>query len=349
MFRLIISIFLTFYFASCINNYARLPSTVVEVNTNQDIQQSLMALAQNGIMVNIPEATTREYEKSEVDFRCRKVGSPLWSEKFVYYLKEFKKRPELLNKFSVLEIKRADKSGIVIQKDLDGAITISIQFVKMESYNKITPQTKIPCSGSVVEYLGRDLIETKYEFPSLDKLVLAIRDMPEKKEIPRFQFSTHFLTFLAERGVLLRFNHDFSFEKTSDGKFVMAELMNKFSEEVKQPQFQYINYWIKKINAESTQARFIQMFSVIEDKELKAGVRVDLKNDTASRATGESDLTYLFVSYYVEDNQISSVGIPQLDKCLEEFTKVMNSIQFRKPAANDKESYLRPGYSCVIK
>lgn len=347
--RILLSAVLIFYFGSCITQYARLPSSVGQVYTNQNVQQSLLLLAQNNILVHIPEETTREFEKKEIDLKCRQNQKPLWAEKLVVYINELRKRPELFSRFHVIELKRGDKSDVVIQKDLDGATTLSIQFVKLETYEKVMPQTKIPCSGSVVEYLGRDLIKTEYEFPKLEKLVLSLQAQPEKKDIPRFQFSNDFLIYLAERGVVLKFSHDLSFEKTAQGKFVMAELLNRLAEESKQPFHQYLNYWFKQINSESTQGRLIQLFGLIEDKELKAGIRVDLKSENGQKSFGESDMTYLFLSYNVDNNQVNSVSLQHLDKCLEDFTHQMNGIKFRKPAAtNDKESYLRPGYTCTI-
>ena len=84
----------------------------------------------------MPEATTREFEKSEIDQNCREVKEPMWSEKLSVYLNEFKKRPELLTKFHVIEMRRGDKAEVLIEKDLDGAATLSIQFVKLENYVK---------------------------------------------------------------------------------------------------------------------------------------------------------------------------------------------------------------------
>jgi len=346
--RILLLVGIIFYFGSCISNYVRLPSSVAQVYVNKDIQQSLSLLAQQNILVHIPDATTREFEKIEVDLKCRQFSRPLWSEKLATYLNEFKKHPELLRRFHVLEIKRGDKSEILVHKDLDGAVTISVEFVKLENYEKVTPQTKIPCSGQVAEYLGRDLIKTEYDFPSSKNFLLSLMDLPEKKNIPRFQFSNDFLIYLAERGALFKFSHDMSFEKTSQGKYVMAELLNKLGNDVQQPFHQHVNYWFKQINNESTQAQVIQMFAAIQDKELKAGVRVDLKNENLQKNSGEADLTYLFITYNVENEHVNSVNLQQLEKCLQSFTQAMSGVKFRKPAAADKESYLRPGYSCDI-
>jgi hypothetical protein len=115
------------------------------------------------------------------------------------------------------------------------------------------------------------------------------------------------------------------------------------------PFHQNINYWFKQINTQSTQAQLIQMFAALQDKELKAGIRVDLKSENVTKTFDESVLTYLFITYQVENNQINVVNLQQLEKCLENFTHSMSGMKFRKPATNtDQDSYLRPGYSCAI-
>jgi hypothetical protein len=326
----------------------RLPSSAQQVYGNSDIQQALLLLAQNNVLINIPEATTREFEKSEIDQKCREIKEPVWSEKLSVYLNEFRKRPELLDRFNIIEMKRGDKADVKIQKDLDGAVTLSVQFVKIENYGKVSFQTKLPCNGSVAEYLGRELVKTDFDFPNLEKFVLALQSLPAKKDLPRFQFSSQFLSYLAERGAILKFSHEMSFEKTAQGKFVMVELLNKLAEEVKQPFHQHINYWFKQINTQSTQAHLVQMFALLQDKELKAGVRVDLKSESSVKIAGESDLTFLFMTYNLENDQVNAVNLQQLEKCLQGFTEVMSGIKLRKPAAQEKESYLRPGYSCLI-
>lgn len=345
--RLLVLFLIGLFFASCISTF-RLPNSVEQVYSNVDIQQGLLLAAQNNVLINIPEATTREFEKSEIDQNCRETNEPLWSAKLSTYLNEFKKRPELLTKFHVIEMRRGDKADVLIEKDLDGAATLSIQFIKLENHSKISVQTKLPCKGSLAEYLGRDLVKTNYEFPSLEKFLAALQDLPEKRDLARFQFSNEFLSYLAERGAIFKFSHEMSFERTAHGKFVMAEILNKLAAEVRQPKYEHMNFWFKQINTISTQAQLIQMFAAQKEKVLKAGVRVDLRNENSQKILGESDLTYLFISYNVDNDQINSVSLQELEKCLLGFTEDMSSFKLRKPAANEKESYLRPGYSCTV-
>lgn len=345
--RLLVLLILGFYFAGCTTAF-RLPSSAEPVYSNTGIQQGLLLVAQNNVLIHIPEATTREFEKSEIDQNCREVKEPLWSEKLSGYLNEFKKRPELLTRFHVIEMRRGDKAEVLIEKDLDGAATLSIQFVKLENYSKVNVQTKLPCKGSLAEHIGRELVKTNYDFPPVEKFVAALQNLPEKKELARFQFSNDFLSYLAERGAIFKFSHEMSFERTAQGKYVMVELLNKLAAEVKQPAYEHMNFWFKQINTVSTQAHLIQMFAAQQEKVLKAGVRVDLRNESSQKILGESDLTYLFITYNVENDQINAVSLLELEKCLQGFTEDMSSIKLRKPAANDKESFLRPGYSCSV-
>lgn len=334
--------------SGCITQYVRLPSSVAQVYTNNDVQQGLLLAAQNNILISIPEDTTREFEKTEIDSKCRKNGDPIWSEKLSVYLNEFRKRPELLSRLHVLEIKRGDNAEVKIQKDLDGAITASIQFVKFEKHGKVSFQTQLPCAGSVAEYMGREIVKTDYDFPDMQKFISTLQNLPEKKDLPRFQFAHDFLEYLAERGTIFKFSHAMSFEKTAQGKYVMAELLNKLALEVKEPFHRHMNYWFKQINQQSTQARLIQMFAAIQDKELKAGVRVDLQNDTSQKSFGDADLTYLYITYNVENDVVNFVNLQQLEKCLQSFTENMSGIRIRTPASTEKNSFLKPGYSCDI-
>ena len=254
--RLLVLLSIGVFFASCITTF-RLPTSVQQVYTNNQIQQGLLLAAQNNVLINIPEATTREFEKSEIDQSCRDTKEPLWSQKLGNYLNEFKKRPELLTKFHVIEMKRGDKAKVIIEKDLDGATTLSIQFVKREDYGKVSIQSKLPCKGSIAEYLGRELVKTNYDFPSVQNFVESLQNLPDKKELPRFQFATDFLSYLAERGAIFKFSHEMSFERTAQGKYVMVELLNKLASEVKVPQLEHVNFWFKQINTVSTQAHLI--------------------------------------------------------------------------------------------
>ncbi len=345
-FRVLLSILVVVFVSGCFSTQVRLPASVYQVYKNSDIQQVLGLAAQNNILFHIPDVTTREVERSEIDQKCRLIDEPMWAEKLSVYLSEFRRHPELLTKFHILEVKRGDSSQVQIQKDLDGAVTVSVQFVKIESRGKVQIETKIPCKASVAEYLGRELIKTDYEFPSVEQFATRIEKLPERVTVPRLQFANGFISYLAERGVIFKFTHEMSFEKTTKGQFVMAEVMNQLSEEVKQPFHKYVNYWFKQISEKSVQAQVIQMFGIVPEKLPVSGVKVAAESDYSRKTLGESDLTYVFTSYNIENEQIKLVSLKDLDECLQGFTNDMTGVKFRKPASTEKESFLRPGYSC---
>lgn len=338
----------TFLLAGCSATQVRLPSSVAQVYKNSEIQQLLAMTAQNSILFNIPDATTREFEKTEIDAKCREVDEPLWAEKLSVYLSEFRKRPELLTRFHILEIKRGDSSQIQVQKDLDGAVTISIQFVKIESRGKVQLETKLPCKASIAEYLGRELIKTDFDFPSVAKFDAVLQKLPERAPVSRLQFANGFLSYLAERGVIFKFNHEMSFEKTTNGQYVMAEAMNQLSAETRQPFHKHLNYWFKQISEKSVQASIIQMFGIIPEKVLKTGVKVESEGSNKSRMMGETDLTYVYIGYSVENDAVKLASLKDLDQCLQTLTTEMTGVKLRKPASTEPESFLRPGYSCSV-
>ncbi len=342
----VITLFLVIAFSGCLSTPVRLPQSASQVYKNSDVQQGLLLAAQNNILFYIPEGTIREVEKSVVDQKCRQVEDPFWADKLTEYLSEFKKRPELLSRFHILEMKRGDISSVQVQKDLDGAVTLSIQFVKIESRGKISYTTNLPCKGSIAEYLGRELVKTDFDFPASEDVALALQKVSEKPDVPRFQFSNAFLSYLAERGVIFKFNHEMSFEKTNNGKFVMAEILNNFAKESSEPFHKYINYWFKQIAEKSTQAQLIQMFAVVSDRDPNSGVRVESEGEQARRVLGQSDLTYVYTSYWAENDTVNVVSLKELDECLQTFTTDMSGVRLRKPAATERDSFLRPGYTC---
>ena len=126
----------------------------------------------------------------------------------------------------------------------------------------------------------------------------------------------------------------------------MAEILNKLAQETKDPFHKYINYWFREISEKSAQAQLIQMFAVIPDKEPKSGVKVESDGEQARKVLGQSDLTYMYTSYWAEENRVNTVTLKELDQCLQTFATDMSGVKLRKPASTERESFLRPGYSC---
>jgi hypothetical protein len=339
----------------CVSQDLRLPATAGEVYKNTDLQQSLMMAAQNNILFVVsPEALT-DLEKTEVDQKCRSFENPFWSEKLSVYLNFMRQHPEWFTRFHVLELKKGDVAQVQLQKDLDGASVVSVQYVMTEVRGKVSYKTQLPCEGRLAESIGKDIIKTTFDFPTVEEFSKALADAPERLKVDRFQFANDFLMYLAERGAIFKFGHEQSFEKNSKGQYIMALALNQLAKDVSSKNMGYVNLWLKKINQNSRQAELIQMFGLINDKEIKAGVRVDSQGEFARKTMGQPDLTYLYITFRLEGDDVQVTPFDGFNRCLQVQAKLLGSemfgTSFRNPAAkngndDERDSFLSPGFSC---
>lgn len=334
------------FLVGCVSPTLRLPQNTAQVYPQAKIQQGLLLAANNSILFNIPDATLREIEKSEVDMKCRTVDGPVWDQQLSRYLAEFEKYPEILNKIHILEIKRGDVPRVTVQKDLDGAVTASIEFVKIESQGKIDYKTNLPCSGSISDYIGHYLTKTDFDFPPPHVFTETLKKLSDRPQVERLSFNNDFLNYLAERNAFLKFNHELSFEKYDSKKFAFVEMMDLLAQQVKKPFHQYLNYWFQQISQKSKQAELFQMFALVSDSDQKMGIKVDSENEQTRRAQGQLALTYLYMGYTVDENQLKFSSLDELNACLKTFAESMGTLSFRKPASIEKDNFLQPGFSC---
>lgn len=353
LFNLVFASFISIY--GCVSQDLRLPATAGEVYKNTDLQQSLMMAAQNNILFVISPDALTDLEKTEVDIKCRSFESPFWSEKLSVYLNYMRQHPEWFSRFHVLEIKKGDQAQVQMQKDLDGATVLSIQYVMTEVRGKVSYKTKIPCEGRLAESIGKDIIKTNFEFPATEAFAKILTDSPDRVRVDRFQFANDFLMYLAERGTIFKFGHEQSFERNSKGQYIMALALNKMATEVNSKNMGYLNLWLKKINQNSRQAELIQMFGLVNDNEIKAGVKVDTLGEFARKTMGQPDLTYLYMTFKLEGDDVKVTSIDGFNRCLQAQAKDLGSDLlggFRNPAGKStgddevRDSYLAPGFNC---
>ncbi|MCM2353263.1 MAG: hypothetical protein NDI63_06550 [Pseudobdellovibrio sp.] len=353
LFNLVFASFISIY--GCVSQDLRLPATAGEVYKNTDLQQSLMMAAQNNILFVISPEALVDLEKTEVDLKCRSFESPFWSEKLSVYLNYMRQHPEYFSRFHVLEIKKGDQAQVQMQKDLDGASVLSIQYVMTEVRGKVTYKTQLPCEGRLAESIGKDIVKTNFEFPTTEDFGKLLADSADKSKVDRFQFANDFLMYLAERGAIFKFGHEQSFEKNSKGQYIMALALNQMSKEVISKNMGYLNLWLKKINQNSRQAELIQMFGLVNDNEIKAGVKVDSQGEFARKTMGQPDLTYLYMTFKLEGDDVKVTSLDGFNRCLQAQVKELGSDilgSFRNPAAKSsgdddlRDSYLSPGFNC---
>ena len=349
--RFLLALMAISFLNSCVTQELRMPNSVNEVYKNSEMRQTLMLAAQNKILFYLPDETLYDAEQTEVDSKCKTTETPFWSSKISSYLNQFRHKPELFGKFHIFELKKGDAAQVTLKKDLDQVTVLTVTYGKSESRGKVGLQTQLPCSGNLAEYVGKDITMTQFDFPTQDQFQAVLESAPEKNNAARMNFKNDFLMFLAERGVMFKFNHEFSFEKLSNGQFVMASILNKYADEIKELSAKtlkksYINLWLKKINENSRQAELIQFFSIENDKELKTGIKLSADKDSPSLKRPLST-TYLFSTFSLDTQDLKTTSLMGLNECLEKFTSQMGLGFFRKPAAeNEKDNYLHPGYTC---
>lgn len=344
-----------FLIQSCVTNELRMPSSSLEVYKNSEMRQALTLAASNKILFHLPKETLIDAEKKEVDLRCRQFEEPIWAEKLSMYLNAFRSQPELLTKFHVLELKKGDSAQVTLQQDMDKSTVLTITYVKVESQGKIGMSTRLPCSASLAEYIGRDITITTFEFPKVSELEAKLYHATDRVDSARFNFKNDFLIFLAQRGSVFKFDHELSFERLPDGQYVMAQLLNNYAEEVKDfdekhRNKSHLNFWMKKIYENSNQASLMQFFGVEYSKDLKSGVKVESEKENIRRISsansGVMDVTYVFSSYNTEGDTLNFTPLNQVNTCLEQMTSKMTLSLFRTPSSAERASYLNPGFSC---
>lgn len=334
-----------FFLSGCTSSTVRFPSSTDEIYKYGQLKQNLLLAAHNNVLFHIPQETLFEVEKTEIDSRCTESQKPFWSEKLSVYLNLMQSHPEWFSKFHVIEIKKGDSARAVLDNDLDGATVLSLQYGKTESRGQVTLKTNMPCaSGRIAEYLGKDIVKTQFDFPNVNDVRNLLASAPSRKNIKRFDFSNQFISYLAERGFILKFNHEISFEKNTQNKYVFVEVLNKLSREVKKNKNnKHINLWMKILNDVRKTDDIIQMFSLENQNELKSGLKFTMNENN------RSDLLYpyLFMSYNINNELITQTTLSDLNQCLSEIPNQKTNSFIRQPSSDTlNENKNLKDYSC---
>lgn len=337
---------------SCSSSRVRVPASNNENVYNPARIKSLKMAADNGVLFIINDHVFRDLDREEVDTKCRRQSDPDWSEKLFSYLEVLDQHPAFYKKIHVIELRRGDVAKIDIQKDLDNLTYLAITYARSSKSEKITTSTELPCDAAPGEYRDRELTTVKLTWPEKNLIASLLSSLPERPTVERFNFDRQFLGFLAERNTILKFTQELGFEKTPDGRYALPEVLNRLGQELSKPQPEApatanINYWMNEIARKSTQASSIQLFGIVKDIELSSGVRVETEGEFARKVLGYLDPTYIYLSYKIESGNYYTASIKDLETCLSSLTDVMSgSFNSRKPASEERNSFLRPGFSC---
>lgn len=337
---------------SCTSSSVRFPSSHEEIYKFSGLKQDLLLAAQNNVLFHIPQETLFEVEKTVVDSRCQDNQKPFWSEKLSTYLNLIRSHPDWFTKFHVIEIKKGDTPKVSIEKDLDQASVLSIQYGKTESRGQVSLKTNLPCASQrVAEFLGKDIIKTQFDFPTMNDVSQVLASADERKIVKRFDFTNIFLSYLAERGFILKFSHDLSFERNSDNKFVMSEILNKLGQDVEKNKenSKHVNLWMKILNDIHKTDDIVQFFSIENQSGLKSGIKFST-NETSSFADSTESKhfsTQLYLTYKVENDVIQNSDISDLEDCLAQISNQKTKLFMRQPTSEIfSENKNLKEYSC---
>lgn len=343
----ILALIIAFVEVSCSSLPTREPqSSAPEYNPER--QRLLKLAASNGVMFLISDGTIHDVPMLSAGDRCRKAEEGPWVEQVYSVLRAFQAEPKLLSKIHFIEFRRGDRPGAEISKDLDGAVSLVVLYGKIETRSKIVTLSEIPCSDGTMDYLGKELVHTSFDWPESSAITGAVANLPERPKVPRLEYDHAFPVWLAEHLTLVRLTPELAFEKTPSGNSFLVEVMDGMGKEItaapKQPT---IEFWLKELSAKSTIGAGLKFFSFKRDLVKSSGLLVDSGNKLNRKMTGAAEPTYLFVTYRVSNGRFKYAGLAELSKCLKSFLQT-----YRSPLASMNtydmapENFLSPGHSC---
>lgn len=333
----------------CVSTTMRLPASF-KPKYNDKIVNSLKSAALNGVLFQVSDSVFRDIPVHQVD-ACRKADAPNWTSNFLGLLELMDKNPQHYDKFHIVDFKRGDKAKAEISKDIDGLSYLNITYAKRETREKVTPGTELPCSEGRAEFLGKDLVNTFFDWPSNEEISSVLNKAPVKVKILRFQFNTEFLVFLAERQTILKITPEVAFERSYQGEYFLGNWLDKMAQELRQKDIDisYVNYWLKEVSSHSKQANNIQFFGLHPENPLSYGVQVDSVGKFARKLNNYQEPTYLFMSYREHKGEYVYNDLKDLNQCLQELLGIYrNSLSMSTVLESDENSFLFPGYSCKI-
>lgn len=322
----------------------RLPQAASDM-VNQKHIRYLRQAADAGVLFLISDNALQDRPSRQVG-SCKSLADPVWDDNLYSILEKLDQNPKLYGKFHVLRLRRGNTSQAKIEKDSDGLVYLNVDYSKRRSLEKVTAMTDLPCSATTAEYVGRELENTNFEWPSAETVASVLSGAEDKASVVKMNFDRRILLYLADRMAILKTQQDHYFEKISNGTDMIPTVLNKLSAEVAAGSLNEVEFWMKEINVNSLASTSIVFLGLRKDMLGDYGVRVDSAGKYARKINGLSDVTYLFLSYKAEGNDYALTSLADLNRCLGNFTQMYRSSGFTKSFDLDRESYLFPGYSC---
>lgn len=333
---------------SCTTISNRLPAASSAPPYNPTHVKLLKNAAEHGVLFQISDAVVRDVPVRQIGEKCRKAGESQWSEKLFGVLQTMNSEAGLYDKVHIVEFKRGDQPGVEINKDLDGTSYLSVLYAKVESREPVRQMGDIPCAEQSMDLVGKDVTVIRYDWPAYESVASALRNLPARPDVERFQFDRRFLTYLADQMTVFRLTPELAFEKTPDGSPLIAQALKKYADELAaNPPLPHMAYWMREISAKSKLGASVKFFGLKKDAGLARGIQVDSAGTFARKLSGASDPTYMYVSYRTENGSVSLSTLSDLNSCLGKLSDI-----YRSPLAlmtsydMEPESFLYPGHHC---
>ncbi len=295
--------------------------------------------AQNRILFQIPDASFADVSATTLQDNCQVLREPAWSQAVFTTLETLKKNPAIQNKIHVVQIKKADKPGLSISKDLDGLTYLTVNYAQHEVQKPITNTSQIPCDDKANHHVGEMLTISTYELPTQAQLIKTVKELPTRSMPDRWKFNTAFLNRLAEQMTILRFSTDLGFERAADGKSFFVQFLKEQAQATKTQNLEAFKYWLNEIAQRSHAGSYLKIMALVPDKDLGYGMGVTADSKT---------LAYPFLSYTSQEGKFTYTSLNQLDHCLEKlsarYKRGLASI--RSNYSTQPDTFLYPGYIC---
>lgn len=332
---------------ACESKQVREPAAV-KVNYDKAHVDLLKSAAKNGVLFQLSTKVFQDTEIHSADDKCKKSLNPVWDHKLFELLKLFKSNPEYYKKIHVIDIRRGDIESAQIDKDLDGAQILKIQYAKKEIRKKIELLTDVPCDGDANFWLDKELTITKFNWPEAHQIREVLDKTAEKQFVARFNFKTHFLTYLADRATILNLEPSLGFEKLLNGDSFLSAFLNGKSTEIEtRSEYKYLDYWFNEISKRSAQATQLKLLQIKQDPELKSGVHVETEGNFSRKLKNLKNVTSLVLSYKITGEHFLVNTLTDLELCLKDLhSEYSNIFSFEKKFDLSSENFMYPGYQC---
>lgn len=349
-FNLLSTCLFAFSFVSCtsLHHVDRSPQSVAPSYDRQKVSLLKQAAAHK-ILFQVPDSLFQENASKSVESICNVVSDAAWVTEIYELLEYFEVNAKLkpYSKFHVIEFKLIDaptaeapQNRVEIRRDLDDVTYLVLSYYKTIDHREIKALADIPCERATMDLIGKNVVEISYHWPTREEIGSFLSAQKDKQKVPRFDYDSKFLDFLAERLMIFRMTPDLAAEISMDGQPLLKEVFKDLADKTMHTSTKSFDFWMDEISQKSKQGEKLKIFALKKDPELHYGVWVDSKSDLYSKMNGRFEITYPYISYRLDSGKFVFTSFEKLESCLTSM-KTTSTTFDKSP-----QVYLFPGYHC---